>query len=294
MRPLKFLRRSSADPAPSRVQYRFQRLWLTPLFRALLRTGVPAFSVVLSITWYIGDPERLGRIFEGVAQVRQSVEERPEFMVKLMTIEGASPELTQDIIEALPIDLPISQFALSLEQVRNVLEGLDPVESADVRIKPGGLLAIAVAERTPAVLFQTEHGVELLADDGQRVASVSPGRIWPDLPLIAGEGAADHVPEALRLIVAAHPIEDQLRGLVRVGARRWDLVLESETRVMLPEADPGLALDRVLALHAAQSILSRDILTLDYRNARRPTVRMSQAAQGEWRRIKNLEVLSNE
>jgi cell division protein FtsQ len=32
------------DPAPSRLTYRVQRLWLTPLFRALLRSGCPPSS----------------------------------------------------------------------------------------------------------------------------------------------------------------------------------------------------------------------------------------------------------
>lgn len=289
-----FARRLGQDPAPSRARYRFQRLWLTPLFRALLRTGIPAFSAVLLVTWYIGDPARLERMIDGVGELRQSIEERPEFMVSLMTIEGASRELAQDITEVLPIDLPVSQFALNLDAVRQTLQGLDPVQSADVRLKPGGLLSITVIERTPAVLLQTETGLETLADDGHRVAAVPAGAQWPDLPLIAGAGAEAHVPEALRLMAATEPVADTVLGLVRVGERRWDLVMRDARRVMLPEQDPGLALDRVLALHATQNVLSRDIVTLDYRNALRPTVRMSQAAQSEWRRIKNLEVLSSE
>ena len=34
------------DPAPSRWAYRMNRLWLTPLFRAALRVGLPAFLVI--------------------------------------------------------------------------------------------------------------------------------------------------------------------------------------------------------------------------------------------------------
>jgi len=33
------------DPAPSRWQYRMQRLWLTPLFRMLFRVGLPLLVV---------------------------------------------------------------------------------------------------------------------------------------------------------------------------------------------------------------------------------------------------------
>jgi hypothetical protein len=35
-----------SDPAPSLLSYRMQRLWLTPLFRALVRVGLPTFSIV--------------------------------------------------------------------------------------------------------------------------------------------------------------------------------------------------------------------------------------------------------
>jgi cell division protein FtsQ len=282
------------DPAPSRVRYRIERLWLTPLFRALLRTGVPSFSVVILITWYIADPVRLDGLMQKAASIRQSIEERPEFMVKLMSIDGASDELSYDIREILPIDLPVSQFSLDLEELRTQLEGLDPVRSADVRIRPGGMLAVTVVERTPAVIWRTENGVELLAADGHRVSSILHPSQRPELPQVAGEGAQHNVPEALRLIAAAAPLADRLLGLQRIGARRWDVVLLDGKRILLPERDPGLALDRALALQAAQDVLSRDIVALDYRNRQRPAVRMTQAAQEEWRRIKDIELLSAE
>ena len=34
------------DPAPTRLAYRMNRLWLTPLLRAMLHVGLPAFLVV--------------------------------------------------------------------------------------------------------------------------------------------------------------------------------------------------------------------------------------------------------
>jgi cell division protein FtsQ len=33
------------DPAPTKMAYRMERLWLTPVFRALMRVGVPAFAI---------------------------------------------------------------------------------------------------------------------------------------------------------------------------------------------------------------------------------------------------------
>ena len=88
----------------------------------------------------------------------------------------------------------------------------------------------------------------------------------PDLPLLAGAGAREHVREALALMDAALPLGDRLRGLVRVGARRWDLVLDRNQRIRLPEQGAMQALERVLALDQAQDLLARDLLFVDMRN----------------------------
>jgi len=298
MRALKFLRRTAMaampDPAPSRWRYRVQRLWLTPLFRAMVRTGLPICLLGGSVLWYVADTARLEGLIDKATEVRRAIEERPEFMITLVSIDGASDELSLDIQEVLPIDLPVSQFALDLNELKQLLEELGPIQSADVRIKPGGLLTIDVIERSPAVVWRSREAVELLANDGHRVKAVASASARPDLPQVAGLGAEDHIPEALRLLRAASPLADRLVGLQRIGARRWDVVLEDDIRIMLPTEQPKRALDRAMALHASQDVFNRDIVAIDYRNADRPTLRMRPAARTEWRRIKDIELMANE
>jgi cell division protein FtsQ len=295
IRRLPFARRPHSDdahdPAPSRWRYRVQRLWLTPMFRALIRTGLPVACVGASIVWYLSDTERLEHLVEQATEIRRSLENRPEFLITLVTIDGASDELTVDIQEILPIDLPVSQFALNVHELQAKLEELDPIQSVDVRLKAGGLLSIDVVERTPAIVWRFASGAELLARDGHRVSAVASAALRSDLPQVAGEGAQNHIPEALRLFNAARPLGARVMGLERIGERRWDVVLRGGIRIMLPEDAPRLALDRAIALHAAQDVLNRDISALDFRNGQRPVLRMNQAAHAEWRQIKNMEIL---
>ena len=63
------VRRASRDPAPSRTAYKFQRLWLTPLFRSLLRTGLPAFALAFGALWLISDVERTEALAENITSV---------------------------------------------------------------------------------------------------------------------------------------------------------------------------------------------------------------------------------
>ena len=64
---------------------------------------------------------------------------------------------------------------------------------------------------------------------------------------------------------------------VWIGDRRWDVVLDRDQRIMLPEDDPVTALQRVIALDSAQDMMARDLVVVDMRNPARPTVRLGVA-----------------
>ena len=280
------------DPAPSRLSYRVQRWLLTPGVRLLLRAGIPFAVVFGAVTGYMADETRRDGVNAAIVALRQSIEERPEFMVNAMAIDGAGSSVSQDIREVVPIDFPVSSFDLDLEQIRTTIAGLNPVREARVRIKPGGILQVDVVERIPALVWRTRDGIELLDEGGVHVGFTEARSDHPDLPLIAGDGAADHVEEALRLFAAASPLKDRLRGLVRVGERRWDVVLDRDQRILLPETRPVQALERVIALDEAYEMLARDMVVVDMRLSERPTLKMTETAVAEWRRLREPDGLS--
>lgn len=279
---------SRCDPAPSRLSYRMQRWLLTPGVRLFLRAGIPFALIFGGITGYMSDEERRDAFNLALVDMRNSIEQRPEFMVNLMAVDGAGTSVASDIREIVPIDFPVSSFDLNLEDIRQTIVGLDPVKEASVRIRPGGILQIDVIERVPALVWRTREGVELLDETGAHVAFVSARADHPDLPLIAGEGADKHVTEAAQLFAAAKPLGTRLRGLVRVGERRWDVVLDRDQRILLPVTDPVQALERVIELSEVDDMLERDVTVIDMRLAQRPTLRMSQEAVQDWWQIRQL------
>jgi cell division protein FtsQ len=128
--------------------------------------------------------------------------------------------------------------------------------------------------------------VWLVDAGGHRTGQISARSLRGDLPLIAGQGADRAAPEALALVAAAGPLLPRLRGLVRMGDRRWDLVLDRDQRILLPETNPVRALERLLALDQAEGILSRDITAVDLRLDHRPTLRLSADAAETLRQIR--------
>ncbi len=293
MRAVKRSPKIRRDPAPSKWAYRAERLWLRPGFRRLVRLGAPLGIAVAAGIWYFGDATRQQEIADWMVEARASIETRPEFMVKVMAVDGASDLLDGHIREVMPVDLPVSSFDLDLEAMRQQVESLDAVERVDLRVRTGGVLQVTVDERVPAVIWRGPDGLELLDAKGHRVAPIETRAQRADLPIIAGEGADMAVPEALALLEAAAPIGDRVHGLVRISELRWDLVMDRGQRIMLPQSGAGPALDRVIALNEAQDLLERDVLRVDIRNGDRPTVRLTQGALDDMRALKGIEIKGN-
>ena len=276
------------DPAPSRISYKVQRMMLRSGFRRFLRVGLPVLAVTATVGILLADAGRREAFELKIAEMRRSIEERPEFMVKLMAIDGASDAVATDIRQSLPLEFPMTAFDLDLEVMRAQIADMDIVANVDVMVR-NGVLQINLVERIPAVIWRSYEGVILLDADGHRVKQAVDRAMHPELPLIAGAGADKHVDQALEILMAADPLATRVRGIERMGERRWDLVLDRDQRILLPEENPIAALERVIALSKAQDMLARDLTIIDMRNGHRPTIRIAENAIKELRRIRALK-----
>lgn len=271
------------DPRASRLRYRIERLLLTPLFRFSLRVVLPCALGFGAVTAWFSVEDNREAFTLMLSDLRAAVESRPEFQVKLMAIDGAGEPVAEHIRAIVPIDFPISSFDLDLDAMQQMVTQLDAVETASLRIRQGGVLQVDVTQRVPAVLWRHDGGLDLLDAGGVRVGPAGRRADFGTLPVIAGEEAEDAVDEAMALYAVAGPIHDRLRGFERMGARRWDVVLDRGQRILLPESQARHVLERVIAMDQAVDLLDRDLVAVDLRLPHRPTIRMTdKAAQQMW------------
>jgi len=153
------------------------------------------------------------------------------------------------------------------------------IASATVQIDPQGTLRVAVVQRVEAALYRNADGVLVLLDpDGIEIGPAGPRAGHPALPVILGAGARARIGEALDLLAAAPDIVPRLRALIRVGERRWDLVLDRDLVIKLPAEGPVDALARIMALHYGEELLDRGLAVIDMRLPSRPALRMTPEA----------------
>ncbi|SDX96383.1 cell division protein FtsQ/DivIB [Citreimonas salinaria] len=275
---MRSLRRDRFDPAPTVWRYRLERLMLTPLFRVTLRVGLPFALVFSAASLWVSVPENRAAVSLMVADLRAQIESRPELQVKLMAIDGATDAVAEEIRATLSLDLPVSSLEMDMARLHAMVEAMDPVQKAELRIRQGGVLQVDIVERVPAILWRSEDKLELLDVGGARVGPAGPRHLYPDLPVIAGEGAKAHVAEALDLYATIGPLKPRLRGFERMGDRRWDVVLDRGQRILLPDSGAQRALERAIAMDQAERVLAQEVVAIDLRLGRRPTLRLTPPA----------------
>lgn len=279
---------NASDPAPSLLSYRMQRLWLTPLFRALVRVGLPAVAIV-GLGWMFLSQAENRDYLRGLLQEAQvSVQNQPVHQLQTLTIEGASPLLAEKIRAQFGNLFPISAFELDLEGMRDWIEEIPSVERAAVITSTGRLLSVQVTEIQPEFIWRSVEGLHLISPDGELLRRVYQRADFAHLPLIAGEGAIASLNEARALLAAATSISDRLRGLVRIGERRWNFVMLNGQTIALPEANPEQVLTQVIVLSGAQDLFKRDLILMDFRNPRRPTLRLRPQALAGLKQVKGV------
>ncbi len=157
---------------------------------------------------------------------------------------------------------PILGF--SVEQARKRIETLSWVEHATVERRLPGTVVVHLQERRPFAIWQHDGKFVLIDRAGQIVAHRDVAQ-FRQLPLVVGAGAPEHAAALLDALTNLPTVQSHVTAAVRVGKRRWNLLMKNGTSVMLPEGHASVALDRLQQLQRDHEVLDRPLAVIDMR-----------------------------
>jgi len=274
------------DHAPSKLNYRLERLWLTRWFRDMVRIWLPfgAFIVVAYAAY--ASPGTRGWLGMQVETARSALAARPELRIERVSIPVGSPDLQRQILGIMELELPVSALDVDLAELRDMVQGLSAVKSASVRFHDDGVLEVSIIERMPSMVWRNLNRIYLLDENGVKVAELPRRSVRADLPLVVGVGANAAILEAREIYAVLTQLEGRVLGLVRMGERRWDVVLQNKL-VKLPEVGAANALRALMAMQARDDVLDRDAAVIDMRDPNRMILRLNAEALSELRRVRD-------
>ncbi len=179
-------------------------------------------------------------------------------------ISGQSETAELDVLDRLALGKQPSLVTFDVEAARARVETLPWVEKATIRKLYPDFLEVAIEERAPFAIWQSDGENWLIDDAGKLITDKVDGR-YTRLPLVTGVGAADRAREFTRLVGGFPAIAKRVHAGVLIDERRWTVVLDNGIEIMLPEADPVSALATVARLDADKALLSRAIAAVDLR-----------------------------
>ena len=159
-----------------------------------------------------------------------------------MKINNANSDLVNQINAILQLSFPINSIQLDIKNLQKIINNIDLVETANIRINDTGVLVIDVVERKPVAIFREDDQLTLIDIKGFKINNIFSRSDRKDLPLIVGIDGNLNVQEALKIYQILSDNLKEIRGLIRIGKRRWDVILKSNKRIKLPEKNPKKSL----------------------------------------------------
>ena len=272
------LEKKRSDQTPSRFFYRWERLRLTPYFRRIIDYGIPLFLIVLIGLFYFSKAENVEILKVSWHEFNENTKNRPEFLINFIKIKGANQPLVNEIRLLTGLDLPISSYDVNLHELQNKIELMNAVKNVNISIAEN-IVYIQVQPREPAIYWLNTNGLELLDPDGVSMGIVESGRPNLDLPLIAGVGASIAIDEALFIYSNSNSFSNEILGLVRIGERRWDIILKNGRKIMLPADGLTKVYKNLIRENKVKKLLSVNFSLLDLRNPSRIMIRRQKDAK---------------
>lgn len=193
-------------------------------------------------------------------------------------VEISGNKFTTDIAINDTLDLANVRSLLRLDSaaVRQRIERLPWIEKASVaRVFPDQI-RINVTERKPFARWQRGERLYIVDRTGRVLTAIQSG-ISDDLPLVAGEGAAEAAAPLLALLDRQPGLAGRVLSAERIDGRRWSLHLADGPVVLLPSDGEAQALDRLVKDGVLKRVAAMSATLIDLRLADRVIIGRGEA-----------------
>lgn len=195
------------------------------------------------------------------------------FRIDDIQISGGNEVSRIDVLSMLDLGPEKSLFSFDVHKAREDLKKVSWVHDVTVAKSYPDTLVVAVVERTPFAIWQRGEELRIIARDGNEITSFDDR--FAKLPLVVGPGANESAADIISLTGRYPDIASKIKAFVRVGSRRWDVVLDNAVTIMLPAQNPEASLVEFIGLENDFSISDRAVSRIDLRFKDRVVVALS-------------------
>ena len=241
--------------------------------RRLLWSGSAALVILMlsGATWVVTSGWLSRQVETLVDQAYQATADAG-FAIDDVLVEGRNRTEKVALLDTLGVERGTPILAVDLADARGRLEAMPWVGEAEIERRLPSWLYVRITERQPMALWQLEGEIFVIDQAGDVVAGV-PATGFEHLTLVVGPGAPEHAGDLLALLNSEPDLRSRVIGAVRVSDRRWNLRMQGDVDVRLPETGAAEAWSHFAEMERQHDLLARDVKTIDLRQPDRMVVR---------------------
>lgn len=186
------------------------------------------------------------------------------FRVEHVYLEGRENTSMEAIHQALDLEPGASIFHTSMAELKARLEKVDRIHQAAVERVLPDTLHIHIRERTPVAVWQNKGQLYLIDHTGLVMEGWNIEH-YRHLPIMVGEDAPSHTPQLLTMLDKVPALRERVRAAVRVSERRWNVRLDNDLEVKLPEQDAEATWLSFARMVSEQHLLDKAVTSVDLR-----------------------------
>jgi cell division protein FtsQ len=194
------------------------------------------------------------------------------FALREVRVEGRGETAVADILSAVRANRGDPILGIDIDAVRQRLEDLPWIESASVERRFPDQLIVSVTEAEPMALWQRSQKLFLVSRDGAVIETANLGK-YAKLLIIVGEDAPKKAQDLFDILAQEPELRAHVTAAVLVGKRRWNIRMDNDVDVKLPEDGALEAWRHFADLNRQDNLLDKDITVVDLRQADRVVVR---------------------
>jgi len=264
---MRLLKRRDEPPAPRQRQ---AQPWSR---RTILLSSGAAALAALALTGFV--LQRTGvtaRVGAAIEQRVFAMTARCGLAVGNVQVEGRGRASREAVLSAVAVARGMPILAVDPADTKQRLEAVPWIRSASVERRFPDTLHIRLVERQPLAFWQ-QHGKLVLIDRDGVVIPTERLDQFGNLIVLVGPDAPAHGAELIDMLQTEPALAAHVAAAVRVGGRRWNLRLDNNVDIALPEDDPAAGWRRLAQLERSDGILEREIQEVDLRLPDRLVVR---------------------
>jgi cell division protein FtsQ len=205
-----------------------------------------------------------GRTYNALARSTGDAFGKLGFAVSRVTLQGNERTPADAVYAALAIQQGDSIFATDPALARARLLRLPWVADAEVRRQYPDTVSVVIVEKRPFALWKNGTEMAVVERSGAVITRTGLDE-FARLPLVMGKGAPEAAAPLLDAIGGARAVAARIRAAEFVSERRWNLILDGNVVVKLPEEGWQRQIGELERLIVDKGVLEREIEVIDLR-----------------------------